>query len=146
VSRVRGIRFANNVVRYAWPLPATALGLLLALPALALGATARVVEGVVEIAGGRVPHAMRLAPMRCRFSAITFGHVIIGLDHDVMADVRSHEHVHVRQYERWGVLFFPLYLGSSLWQLLRGRSPYYANRFEREAFSASGSNNSIRRT
>jgi hypothetical protein len=43
----------------------------------------------------------------------------------------------VRQYERWGVLFFPLYLGSSLWQLLRGRSPYYANRFEREAFSTS---------
>lgn len=27
--------------------------------------------------------------------------------------------VHVRQYERWGVLFFPLYLGSSLLELAR---------------------------
>jgi hypothetical protein len=42
--------------------------------------------------------------------------------------------VHVRQYERWGVLFFPLYAASSLWQLARGRDPYRDNRFEREAF------------
>ena len=33
-------------------------------------------------------------------------------------------------------LFFPLYLGSSLWQWLRGRDPYRDNRFEREAFVA----------
>jgi hypothetical protein len=44
----------------------------------------------------------------------------------------------VRQYERWGAFFFPAYLGSSLWQLVRGRDPYRHNRFEREAFRASG--------
>jgi hypothetical protein len=136
-----GIRMASRILRYMWALPATAVGLLLALPAVALGATARVVEGVVEIGGGNVAQAMPLLPRRCRFSAITFGHVVIGVDHRVMAEVRAHERVHVRQYERWGVLFFPLYLGSSLWQLLRGRSPYYGNWFEREAFSTAPPSN-----
>jgi hypothetical protein len=42
--------------------------------------------------------------------------------------------VHVRQYERWGLLLLPLYVASSLWQLLLGRDPYFDNRFEREAF------------
>jgi len=40
----------------------------------------------------------------------------------------------VRQYERWGMLFFPLYIGSSLAQLLSGRDPHCYNHFEREAF------------
>jgi hypothetical protein len=39
----------------------------------------------------------------------------------------------VRQYERWGALFFVLYAVSSLCQWLRGRDPYWHNRFEREA-------------
>jgi len=60
--------------------------------------------------------------------------VIIGLDARTLDSCRSHEHVHVRQYERWGPLFFPLYLGSSLWQWMRGRDPYRDNRFEVEAF------------
>jgi len=36
-------------------------------------------------------------------------------------------------YEKWGVLFFPLYCGSSLIQLLCGRNPYSGNHFERQA-------------
>lgn len=46
----------------------------------------------------------------------------------------------MRQYERWGVLFFPLYLGSSLLQLLRGRSPYWHNHFELQAYREGGGN------
>ena len=69
--------------------------------------------------------------------AITFGHVIIGLDHATLTHLRLHEHVHVRQYERWGVLFFPLYLASSLIQIVRRRDPYLNNCFEREAFAKS---------
>jgi hypothetical protein len=49
--------------------------------------------------------------------------------------LRKHEHVHVRQYERWGVLFIPAYVLSSLWQVLRGRSAYSANHFERQVQS-----------
>jgi hypothetical protein len=35
-------------------------------------------------------------------------------------------------------LFFPLYLGSSLLQIVRGRDPYLDNPFEREAFERDG--------
>jgi hypothetical protein len=69
------------------------------------------------------------------FSAITLGHVILGADHATLASVRSHEQVHVRQYERWGVLFFPLYLGSSALAWMRGGDPYRDNAFEQEAFA-----------
>lgn len=125
-------------IRYLWAFPATVVGALLALLALIAGATARVVEGAIEVAGGRLERFVGCLPECARFGAITFGHVIIGLDHALMERVRSHEHVHVRQYERWGVLFFPLYLASSLVQLLRGRDPYRDNRFEREAYALEG--------
>jgi hypothetical protein len=42
----------------------------------------------------------------------------------------DHELVHVRQYERWGFLFFPLYLAGSLRALLRGGHAYRDNPFE----------------
>jgi hypothetical protein len=45
------------------------------------------------------------SPARARFAAITFGHVIIGLDHPLLSRVRTHELVHVQQYERAGVRF-----------------------------------------
>jgi hypothetical protein len=48
---------------------------------------------------------------------------------------RSHELVHVRQYERWGVLFIPAYLLCSLVLWLTGRDPYRDNPFEREAYA-----------
>ena len=123
------------VVRYLWALPATLVGLLFAVPALCAGATTRRVDGCIEVAGGRLAKLLAMLPPSMCFAAIAFGHVIIGTDHDLLARVRRHEHVHVRQYERWGVLFFPLYAGSSLVQLLRGRDPYRDNCFEREAFA-----------
>jgi hypothetical protein len=119
--------------RYLWASPATAIGLLIALFARVGGAGVAVVDGVLEVGGGSGGRAISRLPRRLRFSAITLGHVIIGIDQQALTDCRLHERVHVRQYERWGVLFFPLYLGSSLWQLVRGRSPYWDNHFEREA-------------
>ncbi len=122
-----------KTLRYLWAAPATLAGLAAAIPALALGARARVVRGVVEVGGGRIEQGVASLPPGCRFGAITLGHVIIGLNDGVLEACRDHEHVHVRQYERWGALFFPLYLGSSLHALVRGRDPYRDNRFEREA-------------
>jgi hypothetical protein len=90
---------------------------------------------VLEVGGGSIGRATSFLPRSLRFSAITFGHVIIGVSHEILADCRAHEHIHVRQYERWGVVFFPLYLGSSIWQMLCGRSPYWDNHFERQARS-----------
>ena len=126
-----------SVVRYAWALPATLVGLLLSLLAFAVGGNARVVDGAIEIAGGHIARCLSMLPRGCQFSAITFGHVILGVDHAALARCRLHEHVHVRQYERWGILFFPLYLLSSLFQMVRGRDPYLDNSLEREAFEKS---------
>ena len=50
----------------------------------------------------------------------------------------------MRQYERWGALFGPAYLLSSLVQLVRGRRPYLDNRFEREACAVARERRSLR--
>jgi hypothetical protein len=116
---------------YLWALPASALGLIVALPALSTGARMHVVNGTLEIAGGMLP-----VLARGRFSAITFGHVVLAIDAAAMARCRAHERVHVAQYERWGALFLLLYPACSAILWLRGRDPYRDNPFEREAFDA----------
>lgn len=125
----------NRALRYAWASPATIVGVALSIPFLWRGARARAVDGALEVAGPAVDRLVSSLPAPLRFGAITFGHVIIGVNAETLACCRSHEHVHVRQYERWGVFFFPAYIGSSLLQLARGRDPYRDNRFEREAFA-----------
>lgn len=79
--------------------------------------------------------ALRFGPRvrRFPFRAITLGHVILAFSQDELAGLRAHEHVHVRQYERWGPLFAPAYFASSAWQWLRGRDPYWDNPFEKQA-------------
>ena len=74
---------------------------------------------------------------RLPFSAITFGHVILGVSLQDLARLRAHELVHVRQYERLGPLFFIAYPASSLLAAATGRCPYRNNRFEMEAFAQS---------
>ena len=115
---------------------ATLVGLLFSILALCAGARIGFFGGAMEVACTRLGRVICLLPPSVRFVAITFGHVIIGTDEAVLRQARSHEHVHVRQYERWGILFFPLYAGSSLVQFVRGRDPYLDNRFEREACAA----------
>jgi hypothetical protein len=125
-------------IRYAWAAPATLVGLVLSVAALVTGARPRVIDGAIEISGGRIDRVVARLPRRYRFVAITFGHVVICVDECAAAAARSHEQAHIRQYERFGLLFFPLYLVSSLAQWLRGRDPYLDNRFEREARGAAG--------
>lgn len=131
---VRVGRLLARLPLYLWASPASLIGLLLAAPALMAGASLKRIEGTLEIAGGRLPVWLQRVPGHIDIAAITFGHVILGRDADTLARCRRHEQVHVRQYERWGALFFPLYLGSSAWQWLRGRDPYWHNRFEVEAY------------
>lgn len=122
-----------RLVRYLWASPATFLGLVIATAWLAAGGSARFVSGVLEVSGGSIVARLR----RLGFSrfplAITFGHVVLGADRVFLERARVHERAHVRQYERWGLLFIPLYLLSSLLQLLQGRRPYLDNHFERAA-------------
>lgn len=67
--------------------------------------------------------------------AMTFGHVVFGANVVALDITRRHEHVHVRQYERWGLLFVPAYLGASVILFLRGRDGYRDNPFEIEAYA-----------
>lgn len=124
-----------KLLRYLWASPASLVGIVLGLLAIACGARARMVDGALEVAGGRIRVLILQLPEGLRFGAITLGHVIVGIDHAVLGHARSHEQVHVRQYEKWGLFFFPLYLGSSLLALARGRDPYRDNCFEAEAFA-----------
>src|SRR5436305_1415650 len=91
----------NRVLKYAWAAPNTAVGLILGLIGWLSGASARLNNGKVEFAGGRLFSQAALLPSGCSFCAITFGHVIIAADGPTLMAVRTHEEVHVRQYERW---------------------------------------------
>jgi len=123
---------------YLWALPTTTLGLV----CLAVGAAhgrigTQVVDGVLELHGGLIDAFLRngtLLPGGA--SAMTLGHVVLGRDCEALRRTRAHERVHVRQCERWGPLFVPAYLLSSLLLSLTGRDGYLDNPFEREAFQS----------
>ncbi len=122
-----------RIARYAWSAPCTAVGLFVSLLALPWGARPSIVNGVIEVflspGRGRLGAALPSIP----FIAITFGHVIVGCSRGDLLRARTHELIHVRQYERWGPLFFLAYPASSLIQYLRGKRPYLDNHFEMQA-------------
>lgn len=122
-----------RILGFCWALPNTLLGLLAALVWMAFGAKLRVVSGVLEVYGGWLAQWI---VRKGGFGAMTLGHVILGYSAAGLDRLRGHEHVHVRQAERWGILFIPAYILAGLWQLSRGRHIYYDNPFEVEAFAA----------
>jgi hypothetical protein len=111
-------------------------GLVIALLAVLLGAKAQARNGTLQVVGGRLSTGIARLPTRLSIQAFTNGHVIFAVSQVAMDRYREHELVHVRQYERWGLLFPFLYLGSSLIQKWRGQDPYFTNRFELEAQKA----------
>ena len=143
---MRPPRFAIVVVAYVWAAPYSVIGLAFGLTALLFGASMRMHMGALEFGGGSIGRWVSRLPAPFAFSAITFGHVVLGIDHATLTVVRTHEQVHVRQYERWGPFFVPAYLLSSLVQLLRGRNLYRDNYFEREAYAKSAPSRLRRRS
>lgn len=113
------------------------LGLAIGLMGSCFGGRMRVKDGVVEFYGGWAEWLIDHFPGG-PFAACTLGHTILGRTAAALDLTRAHEHIHVRQYERWGPLFLPLYAGSSLLAWLGGRRPYRDNRFEREAYRETG--------
>jgi hypothetical protein len=122
--------------QYLWAFPATSLGLVCAAAALAGGGRARTVDGVLEVTGPTVLRALSIGavPLPGGISAITLGHVVLGTSPLVLQLTRTHERVHVRQYERWGPGFIPAYGLASLWVWFRGGDAYRDNPFEQEAY------------
>jgi hypothetical protein len=129
----------SRSLRYLWASPATLLGLVVAFALIGRG-RASLVDGVVEAHSPLLGRALAaLTPLAGGAAAITLGHVVIGRSARALEATRAHERVHVRQYETWGPFFIPAYFLAGLYELVRGRHPYYDNRFEREAFTPDSS-------
>jgi hypothetical protein len=109
--------------RIVWAAPWSVVGLLLSL----LFRRRYISRGVVLAEGASWPRKLGW-----RYRAITFGHVVLSVD-ELDPETFDHELVHVKQYERYGPMFVPLYLVESLRALLGRRHPYRDNRFEIEA-------------
>lgn len=124
-----------RALAYLWALPTTLIGVPFVLLALLTGGGVRLVRGVLEVHGGLIAYLLQHATvLKGGAKAMTLGHIVLGLDRQVLRHTRRHERVHVRQVERWGPLFIPAYLLASVWAAARGGHPYLDNTFEREAF------------
>ncbi len=123
-----------RVLAYVWALPTTLVGAGFAAAAAATGGKAALVDGVLEAHGGVLDVMLRrLVPLRGGASAMALGHVVVARNAGCLERTRAHERAHVRQAERWGVLFVPAYFVSSLVAAARGGHYYRDNRFERDA-------------
>jgi hypothetical protein len=126
-------RASRRATAYLWAAPVSLAALPAALLGAATGGRVRVHRGVLEAGGGILRPILSRAVPGFAIHAITFGHVVLAAGAAELAETRAHERVHVRQYERWGIFFLPLYAFSSLVALARGRSLYAGNAFERQA-------------
>jgi len=122
-----------KIARLLWAFPCTAVGLIAAIVLLALGGTASWTGGALEVTYRQHLASCGKLARHLAFRGIVFGHVILAVTDEELKRIGPHERVHVEQYECWGPLFFVAYPASSLWQLLRGRSPYWCNYFEVQA-------------
>jgi hypothetical protein len=121
-----------QLLLHTWASPGTLIGVTVGVLGVCTGGGARRVRHTLEFHGGFVTWVLRNTPVEAM--AMTLGHVIIGRSPAALDVTREHEWVHVRQYERWGPLFIPAYLGWSLGLWLARRDAYLENPFEREAF------------
>lgn len=123
-------RYLFKLLLVVWTFPNTLIGLTVGTVGLLTGGKAQIEEGCIEFYGGVVEKWLE----RLNVFGMTLGHTILGQTKNGLRIVRKHEQVHVRQYERWGPLFLPAYLGCSAWLWLKGKDYYRQNPFELEAY------------
>jgi len=126
---------STQAAKYLWASPWTLLGFGLGTVGLLTGGRAQRRGRVIEFYGGIVSRLLARLPNRPL--ALTLGHTILGFSASGLDEVRSHELVHVRQYERWGLAFVPVYLFHSARLWLAGKDAYRDNPFEIEAYQQS---------
>lgn len=117
---------------YFWASPASLIGVFVGLCGLLTGGGWQIRRGALEFHGGAVKWSLSRLWIRAR--AMTLGHTILGCSLNDLEVTRDHEHVHVKQYARWGPFFIPAYLLCSVVLWFRGRNPYLDNPFEVEAY------------
>jgi hypothetical protein len=131
------------MLRVVWVAPVTVFALPL-LPLALWRGQWRWVDGVLEISSPALSWFLqgpwfRLMSGGTGFAAATIGHVIVARNQACLDGCRTHEHVHVRQSERWGPLFPLAYIAAGCMAAWRARSftaYYWDNRFEQEARAA----------
>jgi len=126
--------WVNAIVVRIWALPYTLLGIAIGLLGLLTGGRGKLHTGVWEFHGGFVTLFLDLLPLP-QVLGFTLGHTVLGRSHDALELTREHERVHVRQFERWGLLMGPAYLGWSAVLWCRGKDAYRDNPFEVEAYA-----------
>lgn len=131
-----------RLLMLVWVSPNSMVGLLIGMTGLATGGRAQIRRGCLEFSGGLVCWILKRLPPG-GVLAMTLGHIIIGQTESGLSVARDHEHVHVRQYERWGPFFVPAYLSCSFFLWLQNRDCYRENPFEIEAYSISDPAQSI---
>jgi len=124
-------RRAARAAVYVWASPTSLVGLTAGVLTLCSGGRAQRRQGALEFHGGFARWFLEHPVVSA--SAMTLGHVILGRDENALDACRDHEQAHVRQAERWGGVFIPVYLLASVWAWKRGRHYYYDNWFERDA-------------
>jgi hypothetical protein len=132
------IRLPLRLLALVWALPYTLLGLLLGVVGLCTGGRVRIRGRVIEFYGGGVKWLLQQFFFGEGAIALTLGHTILGQTDAALDISHDHEMVHVRQYERWGPLMGPAYLGCSLVLWLTRRKAYHDNPFERQAYEKGG--------
>src|SRR4029453_6288213 len=101
------------VLALVWTGPWTLLGIVFGLLSILTGGGVQRVGRVLEFHGGILAWLLTRAPMAGGASALTLGHTVLARTAGDLERTREHELVHVAQYERWGLLFVPAYLGCS---------------------------------
>jgi hypothetical protein len=128
----------QRLLAIVWASPYTLLGLLLGAIGLLSGGRVHIRCGVIEFYGGFVKWMLQQFFFGEGAMALTLGHTVLGQTDAALDICREHELVHVRQYERWGPLMGPAYMGCSLVLWLKGQRPYRDNPFERQAYDETG--------
>ena len=131
----RGLRRVIRAgIRDVWrALPGDLLGLGIMLGCGIDAPTRRVEAGdviAVLVEDPRIERWFRahLIPVQAQ----TLGHFVFARG-PVPPEILAHECEHIRQWSRFGPFYLPLYFGSSVLTWLRGRQPYWDNRFEAAA-------------
>lgn len=122
-----------RILYYIWTFPNSMIGLCVGVLGLVSGGKCQQSGGCLEFYGGFVTWLLKRINKN-GVLAMTLGHTIMGQNAGALHIVRDHEHVHVRQYERWGPLFIPAYLICSAILWFQKKDCYRDNPFEVEAY------------
>jgi hypothetical protein len=136
LAMLQGLRrvFCGAAIRDVWrALPGDLLGLGVMLGCGIDAPTRRVEAGhvtAVLVEDPRIERWFRahLIPVQAQ----TLGHFVFARG-PMPPEILAHEVEHIRQWSRFGPFYLPLYFAASVLAWLRGRQPYWDNRFEAAA-------------